>query len=128
MLTIKTVLEAHDALVNLIKNDKELGYEIPKQARLTLAQNLNLAIPVAEAFSKVHNALVAKYGTTDKQGNLNVTDKDKKDAFFLERTNELEQESTVEAFTPVKLSDFPGNVHVDLIALMLRTNMIDINS
>lgn len=129
MPTIQKVIEIHDSLVNLIKNDKELGYSIPKSARLTFAKNLNLAIPVVEAFSKTHNALVAQYGEQDAKGQLNVTDPKKLDAFFLERSSALNSEADIaNEFESVRFSDFPEGVSIDLIALMIRTGLLDVNA
>lgn len=126
--TIQDVIQAHDALVNLIQNDKEQKYSIPKGARLKLAKNLNSCIPVVEQFSKVHNALVATYGSKQKDGSLNVTDAEKMKSFTLERQNELNALTDIQEWEVIGFSEFPEQVSVDLIALCIRTGMVDVNS
>jgi hypothetical protein len=124
-LTIKEVNLAHDALVNLVKNDAEQKYNIPVAARLVLADNLNIIIPVVESFLKVHNALVQKYGTKQANGAMDVTDPTKREAFFLERQNEENQDSGIEAFGSITVADLgDGWMAVDLLALLIKTGML----
>lgn len=126
-LTNQHVVQVHEALVALIKNDKEEKYSIPVAARVVLAENLNLTIPVVEEFGKQHNALVAKYGEKQADGSYKVTDPEKNKAFQLERQAYLNEDSnpTVEAFGTFTVADLGSDqLTIDLIALLLKTEVL----
>ncbi len=124
-LTIQQVVQGHEALVNLIKNDKEEKYTIPLAARVILAENLNLTIPVVEEFSKQHNALVAKYGEKQQDGSYKVTDTEKNKVFQIERQDYLNTESDVDSFQTIRLTDLgQSQLSIDLVALLLKTGTL----
>jgi len=126
-LTIQQVIQGHEALVTLLKNDKEEKFKIPFHARWVLAENLNRTIPVVEEFTKQHNALVAKYGSKQPDGNFSISDKSKEPVFQMERTNLLNSDSDIESFGAVNVVDFGAdNIQIDLLALLIKTGMLSV--
>lgn len=124
-LTNQDIIQAHEALVTLIKNDKDERYAIPKAAREVLADNLNLTIPVIEDFSNRHNALVRKYGKADNKGGFEIAPGSANEpAFKLERQDMLHSDSGVDKLGTVSMGDLPDSVAIDLLALLKRANMI----
>lgn len=123
-LTNDQVIKVHAALDALVQADRQQKYTIPKSARISLGRNLSKAIPVIEDYSKQHNALVAKNGHKDKQGQYTIEDQKSKDVFSIERGDLGAQETDVEAFEAVSFADLPEGVPIDLVALMLRTGLL----
>lgn len=125
MLTNKEAIEAHEALVTLIKNDKDEKYDIRRETRNVLADNLNLTIPVIEAFSATHNKLVQKYGKPNNKGEYEIKPgSDGEAPFKLERDGLLAGESDIESLHQIQLKSLPDNVAIDLLALMKRAGIV----
>lgn len=125
-LTNEKVIQAHEALVVLVKNDKEEKYAIPKDVRLILAENLNDTIPVITEYGNQHNALVAKNSTgKDAQGNFVINPgTENVKVFNMEKQDLLNQPSGVESFREIRYADLPEGLSIDLLALLLRTGML----
>lgn len=124
-LTNEKVIQAHEALVTLVKNDKEQQFRIPKEVRLALANNLNQTIPVIEDYSKQHNALVASLGVKGKDGQYTIEPGTAAAGQFnIERQNLVHSDSAVSHFETIRYDQFPEGVSIDLLALLLRTGML----
>lgn len=124
-LTNETVIQAHEALALLIKNDKEERYVIPKASRQILAANLNRTFPVIEKFSNMHNALVRQYGKSDNKGGYEIKPgSENEDAFKVEKNNLLQEDSGIESLGTVTLNDLPDNVAIDLLAMLQRSGQL----
>ncbi len=111
--------------MNLIKNDKEEKFSIPKDVRLVLAENLNKTMGAVTEISKQHNALVAKHGKKDDKGSYVIDPAyEQAKVFFIEKQDFLESASEVESLETVNYADLPEGVTIDLLALLLRTGML----
>lgn len=124
-LTNEKVIQAHEALVALVKNDKEERFAIPKAVRMILAENLNATIPVMASYPNQYNALVAKNGKQNAQGQWEIpAGSEGAKVFAIEKQDLLNQPSSVESFQTFSYSDMPEGLSIDLLSLLLRTGML----
>lgn len=125
-LTTENVIQAHESLVALIKTDKEEKTKISKDVRFKIAENFNATIPVITDYQAQHNALIAKNGKPDGKGQFALDPNSPEGKVFaIEKQDLLNQPSGIDKFHIFQYKDLPDDMSIDLIALLIKSGMIE---
>lgn len=117
-ITIKKIIEANSALIDLTHNDRESKFVLPMSIRLRLGVNLRQTRPLAEEYESKRAALVEKYGVPfGTSGQYRVKPESMAD-FKAEHDALLKEEFEV-TLSPLKEADLGENqIPIDtLVAL-----------
>jgi len=128
-LKVKDICKAHEAIVALIKDDRENKFVFPSAVRIKLAGNLRKTKPAYEDFTQVKVDLFKKYGDVVKDKDGNPTDKIQLRAADAEAANkelaDALEVDTHQTLNPITVKDLGENqIDVELITVLQDTGLL----
>lgn len=128
-LNVKEVCTAHEAILALIKDDRENKFVFPSAVRIKLAGNLRKTRPVYDDYKaqqievyKKHGEVVLKDGKpTDamqlRPENMEVAQKELADVLLVD---------TFQTLNPITVKDLGENqIDIDLITVLQATGLLE---
>lgn len=128
-LVVRDICKAHEAIVALIKDDRENKFVFPSAVRIKLAGNLRKTKPAYEDFTQVKIDLFKKYGDVVKDAEGKDTDKIQLRASDADKANkelaEALEVDTHQTLNPITVKDLGENqIDVELIAVLQDVGLL----